>query len=29
MTMFSLRDAAALIPGATVLGDESATFDRV
>ncbi|MGF6598976.1 UDP-N-acetylmuramoyl-tripeptide--D-alanyl-D-alanine ligase [Paraburkholderia sp. GAS448] len=29
MTMFSLREAAALIPGATVLGDESATFDRV
>ncbi|TDN67680.1 UDP-N-acetylmuramoyl-tripeptide--D-alanyl-D-alanine ligase [Paraburkholderia sp. BL10I2N1] len=29
MTMFSLREAALLIPGATVLGDESATFDRV
>jgi UDP-N-acetylmuramoyl-tripeptide--D-alanyl-D-alanine ligase len=29
MTMFSLREAAALIPGATVLGDESVTFERV
>jgi UDP-N-acetylmuramoyl-tripeptide--D-alanyl-D-alanine ligase len=29
MTMFSLREAAALIPGATVLGDDSVTFDRV
>ncbi|HTH59585.1 MAG TPA: UDP-N-acetylmuramoyl-tripeptide--D-alanyl-D-alanine ligase [Paraburkholderia sp.] len=29
MTMFSLREAAALIPGASVLGDETATFDRV
>ncbi|MGF6756536.1 UDP-N-acetylmuramoyl-tripeptide--D-alanyl-D-alanine ligase [Paraburkholderia sp. GAS334] len=29
MTMYSLREAAALIPGATVLGDESVTFDRV
>ena len=29
MTMFSLREAAALIPGASVLGDDSATFDRV
>jgi UDP-N-acetylmuramoyl-tripeptide--D-alanyl-D-alanine ligase len=27
--MFSLREAAALIPGATVLGDDSVTFDRV
>jgi UDP-N-acetylmuramoyl-tripeptide--D-alanyl-D-alanine ligase len=27
--MYSLREAAALIPGATVLGDESVTFDRV
>ncbi len=27
--MFSLREAAALIPGATVLGDENATFDQV
>jgi UDP-N-acetylmuramoyl-tripeptide--D-alanyl-D-alanine ligase len=29
MTMFSLREAAALIPGATILGDESATFEHV
>jgi UDP-N-acetylmuramoyl-tripeptide--D-alanyl-D-alanine ligase len=29
MTMFSLREAAALIPGATVLGDESTTFEHV
>ena len=29
MTMLSLREAAALIPGASVLGDDSATFDRV
>jgi UDP-N-acetylmuramoyl-tripeptide--D-alanyl-D-alanine ligase len=29
MTMFSLREAAALIPGATVLGDDTVTFDRV
>ncbi len=29
MTMFSLRDAAALIPGANVLGDDSATFEHV
>ncbi|MBV8629207.1 MAG: UDP-N-acetylmuramoyl-tripeptide--D-alanyl-D-alanine ligase [Paraburkholderia sp.] len=29
MTMFSLREAAALIPGATVLGDDSTTFERV
>ncbi len=29
MTMFSLREAAALIPGATVLGDDSVTFERV
>ncbi|SEB24470.1 UDP-N-acetylmuramoyl-tripeptide--D-alanyl-D-alanine ligase [Paraburkholderia sartisoli] len=29
MTMYSLREAAALIPGATVLGDESVTFERV
>ena len=27
--MFSLSEAAALIPGATVLGDGSVTFDRV
>ena len=27
--MFSLREAAALIPGATVLGDDSVTFERV
>ncbi|HEX3637955.1 MAG TPA: Mur ligase family protein, partial [Paraburkholderia sp.] len=27
--MFSLREAAALIPGATVLGDDSAVFERV
>jgi UDP-N-acetylmuramoyl-tripeptide--D-alanyl-D-alanine ligase len=29
MTMFTLREAAALIPGATVLGDESTAFDSV
>jgi UDP-N-acetylmuramoyl-tripeptide--D-alanyl-D-alanine ligase len=29
MTMLSLRDAAALIPGASVLGDEHATFARI
>ena len=29
MTMFSLREAAALIPGATVLGDDSVAFERV
>ncbi|HVE11457.1 MAG TPA: UDP-N-acetylmuramoyl-tripeptide--D-alanyl-D-alanine ligase [Paraburkholderia sp.] len=29
MTMFSLREAAALIPGATVLGDDTVTFERV
>jgi UDP-N-acetylmuramoyl-tripeptide--D-alanyl-D-alanine ligase len=29
MTMLSLLDAAALIPGATVLGDEHATFERI
>ncbi|PXW24462.1 UDP-N-acetylmuramoyl-tripeptide--D-alanyl-D-alanine ligase [Paraburkholderia caballeronis] len=29
MTMFSLREAAALIPGASVLGDDAATFERV
>jgi UDP-N-acetylmuramoyl-tripeptide--D-alanyl-D-alanine ligase len=29
MTMFSLREAAQLIPGATVLGDDGATFERV
>ncbi|MFP6557860.1 UDP-N-acetylmuramoyl-tripeptide--D-alanyl-D-alanine ligase [Paraburkholderia sp. B3] len=29
MTMLSLRDAAALIPGASVLGDENATFARI
>ncbi|HEY1610430.1 MAG TPA: UDP-N-acetylmuramoyl-tripeptide--D-alanyl-D-alanine ligase [Paraburkholderia sp.] len=29
MTMFSLREAAALIPGASVLGDDSTRFDRV
>jgi len=27
--MFSLRDAAAVIPGATVIGDDAVTFDRV
>ena len=27
--MFSLREAAALIPGATVIGDENVTFERV
>jgi UDP-N-acetylmuramoyl-tripeptide--D-alanyl-D-alanine ligase len=27
--MFSLREAAALIPGATVLGDDSVTFEHV
>jgi UDP-N-acetylmuramoyl-tripeptide--D-alanyl-D-alanine ligase len=29
VAMFSLRDAAALIPGATVLGDDSVTFEHV
>ncbi|CAG4916573.1 UDP-N-acetylmuramoyl-tripeptide--D-alanyl-D-alanine ligase [Paraburkholderia saeva] len=29
MKMYSLREAALLIPGATVLGDDSVTFDRV
>jgi UDP-N-acetylmuramoyl-tripeptide--D-alanyl-D-alanine ligase len=29
MTMFSLREAAALIPGATVMGDDTVTFARV
>ncbi|MGF6567937.1 UDP-N-acetylmuramoyl-tripeptide--D-alanyl-D-alanine ligase [Paraburkholderia sp. GAS333] len=29
MSMFTLRDAAALIPGATVTGDDSIAFDRV
>ncbi|HEY1995466.1 UDP-N-acetylmuramoyl-tripeptide--D-alanyl-D-alanine ligase [Paraburkholderia sp.] len=29
MTMFSLREAAALIPGASVLGDDSVMFERV
>ncbi|MEM5313914.1 UDP-N-acetylmuramoyl-tripeptide--D-alanyl-D-alanine ligase [Paraburkholderia sp. JHI869] len=29
MTMLSLREAAALIPGASVLGDENATFGRI
>jgi UDP-N-acetylmuramoyl-tripeptide--D-alanyl-D-alanine ligase len=29
MTMFSLREAAALIPDATVVGDDTATFERV
>ncbi|MGF6725844.1 UDP-N-acetylmuramoyl-tripeptide--D-alanyl-D-alanine ligase [Paraburkholderia sp. GAS41] len=29
VVMFSLREAAALIPGATVLGDDSVTFERV
>lgn len=29
MTMFSLREAAALIPGATVLGDDSVAFEHV
>jgi UDP-N-acetylmuramoyl-tripeptide--D-alanyl-D-alanine ligase len=29
MSMFSLREAAALIPGAAVLGDDSVTFERV
>lgn len=27
--MFSLREAAALIPGSTVIGDDSVTFERV
>ncbi|CAH2933531.1 MAG: UDP-N-acetylmuramoyl-tripeptide--D-alanyl-D-alanine ligase (EC [uncultured Paraburkholderia sp.] len=27
--MFTLREAAALIPGATLIGDESAAFERV
>jgi UDP-N-acetylmuramoyl-tripeptide--D-alanyl-D-alanine ligase len=29
VAMFSLRDAAALSPGATVLGDDSVTFEHV
>jgi UDP-N-acetylmuramoyl-tripeptide--D-alanyl-D-alanine ligase len=29
VAMFSLREAAALIPGATVLGDDSVAFERV
>ena len=29
MSMFTLREAAALIPGATVLGDDSVSFERV
>ena len=29
MTMLSLLEAAALIPGASVLGDENATFERI
>lgn len=29
MTMFSLREAAQLIAGATVFGDDTVTFDRV
>ena len=29
MTMLSLIEAAALIPGASVLGDENASFDRI
>jgi UDP-N-acetylmuramoyl-tripeptide--D-alanyl-D-alanine ligase len=29
MSMFSLREAAALITGASVLGDDGVTFDRV
>ena len=29
MTLFSLREAAELIPGATVLGDAGTTFERV
>ncbi|WP_028228639.1 UDP-N-acetylmuramoyl-tripeptide--D-alanyl-D-alanine ligase [Paraburkholderia ferrariae] len=29
MTMLSLREAATLIPGASVLGDEEATFARI
>ncbi len=29
MTMLSLREAAALIPGASVLGDENVTFERI
>ena len=29
MSMFTLRDAAALIPGATVMGDDSVAFERV
>jgi UDP-N-acetylmuramoyl-tripeptide--D-alanyl-D-alanine ligase len=29
MTMFSLDEAAALVPGATVLGDGATTFERV
>jgi UDP-N-acetylmuramoyl-tripeptide--D-alanyl-D-alanine ligase len=29
MSMFSLREAAAVIPGATVAGNDAVTFDRV
>jgi UDP-N-acetylmuramoyl-tripeptide--D-alanyl-D-alanine ligase len=29
MTMLTLRDAAALIPGASVLGDENVAFERI
>jgi UDP-N-acetylmuramoyl-tripeptide--D-alanyl-D-alanine ligase len=29
VAMFSLREAVALIPGATVLGDDSVTFEHV
>ncbi|WP_322062321.1 UDP-N-acetylmuramoyl-tripeptide--D-alanyl-D-alanine ligase [Paraburkholderia sp. J63] len=29
MTMLTLREAAALIPGASVLGDENASFERI
>lgn len=29
MTMLSLREAAALIPGASVLGDENVVFERI
>jgi UDP-N-acetylmuramoyl-tripeptide--D-alanyl-D-alanine ligase len=29
MTLFTLRDAALQIPGATVIGDENVAFDRV
>ena len=29
MTLFTLREAAALIPGSVVIGDENVAFERV